>query len=67
MMYISGTTDIIDKFPKMSADLDDEDSSSKPSCNKETGEKKCIQRWTRGHFFVVRGGGHIDTWQPLYQ
>uniref|UniRef100_A0A1X7UPD7 CxC5 like cysteine cluster associated with KDZ domain-containing protein n=1 Tax=Amphimedon queenslandica TaxID=400682 RepID=A0A1X7UPD7_AMPQE len=62
-----GTTGIIDKFPNMSADLDDEDSSSKPSCNKETGEKKRIQRWTRGHFFVVRGGGHIDTWQPLYQ
>ena len=21
----------------------------------------------KGHHFVVRGGGHIDTWQPLYR
>jgi hypothetical protein len=30
-------------------------------CNKDTDGKKQLQRWTRGHFFVVRGGGHIDT------
>ena len=26
-----------------------------------------LQKWTRGHLFTVNGGGHIDTWQPLYQ
>ena len=36
-------------------------------CNKNTGAKRQLQKWTRGHFFVVRGGSHIDMWQPLYQ
>ena len=36
-------------------------------CNKNTGAKRQLQKWTRGHFFVVCGGGHIDMWQPLYQ
>ena len=55
--------------PQLSADLDDgEEQTTRPSSNKETGgKKKQIQRWTRGHFFVVHGGGHIDSWQPLYQ
>ena len=22
-------------------------------------------KWSCGHQFIVRGGGHIDTWQPL--
>ena len=35
--------------------------------NKDTGGKKILQHWIRGHFFIVRGGGHIDAWQPLYQ
>ena len=26
-----------------------------------------LRKWSRGHQFVVRGGGHIDTWQPLYK
>ena len=38
-----------------------------PECNKDTGTRKRIQKWSRGHFFVVRGGGHIDMWQPLYE
>ena len=63
-----GTSAMIRKYPQLSADLDDgEEQTTRPLCNKETGGKKQIQRWTHGHFFVVRGGGHIDAWQPLYQ
>ena len=29
--------------------------------------KKTVTTVDRGHFFIVRGGGHIDTWQPLYK
>uniref|UniRef100_A0A1X7V1C7 CxC5 like cysteine cluster associated with KDZ domain-containing protein n=1 Tax=Amphimedon queenslandica TaxID=400682 RepID=A0A1X7V1C7_AMPQE len=62
-----GTSETILKFPELSTQLDDEDVNAKSSCNKDTGEKRRLQWWTRGHFFIIRGGGHIDNWQPLYQ
>ncbi len=36
-------------------------------CRKDTGKGKRLRKWSRGHQFVVRGGGHIDAWQPLYR
>ena len=36
-------------------------------CRKDTGVGKRLRKWSRGHQFVIRGGGHIDTWQPLYR
>ena len=36
-------------------------------CKKNTGKPKRLRKWPHGHQFVVRGGGHIDTWQPLYR
>lgn len=36
-------------------------------CRKDTGKTKRLRKWSRGHQFVVRGGGHIDTFQPLYR
>lgn len=36
-------------------------------CNKDTGgNQKCLQKWSRGLLHFVRGGGHIDSWSPLY-
>ena len=35
-------------------------------CSKNVGEPKKLRKWSRGHQFVVRAGGHIDMWQPLY-
>ena len=40
---------------------------TKTSCNKDTGEKITLQKWTRGVLFSVSGGGHIHMWQPLYK
>ncbi|XP_068679649.1 uncharacterized protein [Montipora foliosa] len=37
------------------------------SCNKETGGKQRLQKWSRGHLFIVRGGGIIDKWSPLFK
>ena len=37
------------------------------TCNKDTGSKRRVQKWTRGVWFCVSGGGHIQMWQPLYQ
>ena len=40
---------------------------AEPLCRKDIGNKKKLRRWSRGHQFLVRGGGHIETWQPLYK
>ena len=37
------------------------------ACTKDLGDKTVLRKMARGHLFVVRGGGHIDTWSPLYQ
>lgn len=57
----------MDLHPELSSTLDQGDNLSAPLCNKDTGQKKQLRKWTRGHLFVIRGGGHIDMWQPLYQ
>ena len=44
-----------------------EDLSMLTTCNKDTGEKKRQQQWTRGVWFCVSSGGHIQMWQPLYK
>ena len=58
---ISSTPSIIDE-----AILDDCDDTTE-TCKKNLGEPKRLRRWSRGHQFVVRAGGHIDSWQPLYK
>ena len=60
---------LISDHPEVPSVIDytDEDDETKTSCNKDTGTRKKVQKWTRGHLFIVRGGGHIETWQPLYQ
>ncbi len=36
-------------------------------CNKDTGGLKALHCWSRGIFFIVSAGGHIEYWQPLYR
>ncbi len=36
-------------------------------CRKDTGKAKRLWRWSRGHQFIVRAGGHIEAWQPIYK
>ena len=36
------------------------------TCTKNTGETKRLRWWSRGHQLIVRAGGHIEAWQPLY-
>jgi hypothetical protein len=50
-----------------SIDSADEVIATITSCNKDTGEKVTLQKWTRGIWLCVNGGGHIQTWQPLYK
>ena len=37
------------------------------TCNKDTGGMKTLQAWSRGMFFIVGAGEHIEYWQPLYR
>ncbi|XP_022102484.1 uncharacterized protein LOC110985613 [Acanthaster planci] len=37
------------------------------TCKKDVGGKKRLQKWSRGHLFVVRAGGHIEFWKTLYK
>ncbi|XP_038066277.1 uncharacterized protein LOC119736303 [Patiria miniata] len=37
------------------------------SCKKDTGRKARLQKWSRGHLFIVRAGGHIEFFQSLYK
>ena len=37
------------------------------TCHKDIGEKSKLQCRSRGHLFIVRTCGHIETWRPLYR
>ena len=60
---------MIREHPDIPAIIDykDEDDALKTECNKDTRTRKKLQKWMGDHLFIVCGGGHIDTWQPLYQ
>ncbi len=60
---------MIAKFPALASHVDggDEEEEHKTSCNKDTGATRRLQKWTRGVWFCVGGGGHVTMWQPLYK
>ena len=69
---IIGTTDLLARHTAIGQSIDDgeEDYATITTCNKDTGGKRRLQQWTRGVWgvwFCVRGGGHIQMWQPLYK
>ncbi len=67
--YPAGTNTFLLKNPRMATKLDagEEEPTTMTSCNKDTGGKRRLQKWTRGVWFCVGGGGHIQAWHPLYQ
>lgn len=44
-----------------------EEPMSSTSCRKNLGERKQPPVRSRGYVFVVRAGGHIDMFAPLYK
>ena len=65
---LSGNVEFIEKDQKaVTRVLDDCVEPEATSCNKETGGKQRLQKWSRGHLFIVRGGGIIDKWSPLFK
>ena len=62
----AGTAMLLEQHPDLIVNF----SVNRPEqrlCRKDTGESKKLRKWSRGHQFIVRGGGHIDSWQPLYR
>lgn len=62
--YSTGTRQFIRSNAKF---LNDCTEQVPTTCNKDTGGCKTLHSWSRGVFFVVSAGGHIEYWQPLYR
>ena len=64
-----GTSQLLAQYNAVAKPIDEgkEEIATKTACNKDTGGKRRLQKWTRGAWFCVSGGGHIRMWQPLYQ
>lgn len=63
-----GNTEFIEtEYDAMSNVLSECTEPRPTSCNKDTGAKQRLQKWSRGHLFIVRGGGIIDKWNPLFK
>ena len=62
----TGTSTLVSSHPEL-LDGSFDDSVPREVCRKDTGQGKKLRKWSRGHQFIVRGGGHIDSWQPLYR
>ena len=65
--FYIGTTNLLKQHRPVADQLDKEDQATVTTCNKDTGGKRRLQKWTRGVWFCVSGGGHIQMWQPLYK
>ena len=65
-MHHIGTASLVTSHSAVASDAVIDQSESVP-CHKETGSGSGLRKWSRSHQFIVRGGGHIDTWQPLYR
>lgn len=65
MVFIfAGTTNFLQKNPTF---MEDSVVEMDLKCNKDTGGLKALHFWSRGMFFIVSAGGHIEYWQPLYK
>jgi hypothetical protein len=67
-IFYKGTSTLLDTCPDLLKECQDiEQENPDESCNKDTGEtQKVLRKWSRGLFHHVRGGGHIDKWNPIY-
>ena len=67
LFFSLGTHSLVSANPTLLKEAGQTVSPSGIECRKETGGKKRLRKWSRGHQFIVRAGGHIDAWQPLYK
>ena len=63
---VQGTSYLLRKRNLSSASFELE-GDSQADCNKDTGNKMRLRRWTRGVFVTLSGGGIIKHWAPLFR
>lgn len=63
--FYVGTAHLVDEHPAIAKGTTVD--TGEAFCYKDTGRSGKLRKWSRGHQFIVRGGGHIDSWQPLYK
>lgn len=63
-IFILGTTDFLLNNPSF---VENQSTEGDIVCHKDTGGLKALHCWSRGIFFIVSAGGHIEYWQPLYR
>ena len=64
-MY-SGAKDLLNEFPLV-AQTDLQLAEDQSTCRKDLGARGKLRHWSRGHVFIVRSCGHVDTWKPIYK
>ena len=64
LLHFEGTADFLQTNPTFT---EDQSLIEETACNKDTGGLKAFHSWSRGLFFIVSAGGHIEYWQPLYR
>ena len=65
-LYNEGISKLLENNPEVVTTADVEE-TTESLCRKDTGMGKRSRKWSRGHQFIVRAGGHIDTWQPIFK
>ena len=63
---ITGTELFLSRYPEVLSG-GEAMSEFSSSCRKDLGDGRRLRRWSRGHVFIVRSCGHIDTWRPIYK
>ena len=64
VLILLGTAEFLQTNPEF---VEDQSQVEEITCNKDTGGLKAYHSWSRGVFFIVSAGGHIEYWQPLYR
>ena len=67
LYLLIGTHDLLQSNPTLLSGETDVTDATSDQCRKDTGKTKRLRRWSRGHQFIVRAGGHIEAWQPIYK
>ena len=66
MGIFPGLNGVYVKYPDALKSIDKHSSSVNEGCKKDLGKDGTLRRFSRGHFFIVRPSGHIETHSPLY-
>ena len=66
LFYSTGVSDLILEHPQLLQGAV-YSNPEVPVYRKNTGKNRSLRKWSRGHQFIVRVGGHIDTWRSLFR